>query len=329
MPLIEGGVKRLWPTLANSILTDPILANPILANLFLAILVLARPIWAKTKFWPILVNPIGQYLKLVLLSVVVCCWVVVVCCWFGLSPPHAGSLLRGPRSAGPPKISLFFPITCLSGLTLKRVLEVSASGLPLHHGAQLAVDITLRSALTAAGLPSPSVAHVNGHVNGTALARARRQGEKVRWVVRRCHLVVVGVKTGSRDGVRKRATSWLPLLQADVLRRWMRMLAISCGKAFAASLLSSPEGAWTGTEGRTPDLADLFAEPWGFLSVLCVTRWSHVWSYSSWFFQQMFFQSCHEKIKLRFVYFSCWWLSSSQTWWHLSWTHKLQWLNWR
>ena len=39
-------------------------------------------------------------------------------------------------------------------------------------------------------------------------------------------------------------------------RRWMRMLAVSCGKAFAASL----EDAWTGTEGRTPDLADLFAE---------------------------------------------------------------------
>ena len=58
----------------------------------------------------------------------------------------------------------------------ERVLEVLASALPLHHGAQLATDITLRSALTAAGLPSPSAAHVNG----AALARARRDEEKVR-----------------------------------------------------------------------------------------------------------------------------------------------------
>ena len=56
----------------------------------------------------------------------------------------------------------------------ERVLEVLASGLPLHHGAQLAVDITLRSALTSAGLPSPNAAHVNG----AALARARRDKER-------------------------------------------------------------------------------------------------------------------------------------------------------
>ena len=36
-----------------------------------------------------------------------------------------------------------------------RAVEVLASGLPLFHGAQLAVDITLRSALTATGLPRP------------------------------------------------------------------------------------------------------------------------------------------------------------------------------
>ena len=53
------------------------------------------------------------------------------------------------------------------------------------------------------------------------------------------------------------------------------MLAISCGKAFAASLLSSPEDAWTGTEGRTPDLPDLFEEIEESLSALCVTRRSH------------------------------------------------------
>ena len=32
-----------------------------------------------------------------------------------------------------------------------REIEVLASGLPMHHGAQLAVDITLRSAVNALG----------------------------------------------------------------------------------------------------------------------------------------------------------------------------------
>ena len=35
----------------------------------------------------------------------------------------------------------------------ERAVEVLASGLPLFHGAQLAVDITLRCALTASGTP--------------------------------------------------------------------------------------------------------------------------------------------------------------------------------
>ena len=46
--------------------------------------------------------------------------------------------------------------------TDEREIEVVASGLPLRHGAQLAIDITLRSALTASGGASPDAARVNG-----------------------------------------------------------------------------------------------------------------------------------------------------------------------
>ena len=155
----------------------------------------------------------------------------------------------------------------------ERVLEVLASGLPLHQGAQLAVDITLRSPLTSAGLPSPNAAHVNG----AALARARRDKERKYGELlegNRCHLVVVGVETGGRwsqeayefvnSMAAARARDAPPILRCSAhlawQRRWMRMLAVSCGKAFAASLVSSLEDAWTGTEDRTPDLADLFAE---------------------------------------------------------------------
>ena len=45
-----------------------------------------------------------------------------------------------------------------------RAVEVLASGLPLFHGAQLAVDITLRCALTATGMPRPGAAAVDGIV---------------------------------------------------------------------------------------------------------------------------------------------------------------------
>ena len=43
-----------------------------------------------------------------------------------------------------------------------RAIEVLAMGLPLHQGAQLAIDITLRSALTTTGEPCPGGATMNG-----------------------------------------------------------------------------------------------------------------------------------------------------------------------
>ena len=81
-----------------------------------------------------------------------------------------------------------------------------ASGLLLHHGAQLAVDITLRSALTAAGLPSPSAAHFNG----AALARAHRDKERKSTVSCSKGIGVTWSWLVSKlavDGVRRRAIS--------------------------------------------------------------------------------------------------------------------------
>ena len=67
-----------------------------------------------------------------------------------------------------------------------REVEVLASGLPLFYGAQLAVDITLRSALTATGLPRPGAAVVDGIVHSELL-----HGD-------RCGLAVVALETGGR-----------------------------------------------------------------------------------------------------------------------------------
>ena len=150
-----------------------------------------------------------------------------------------------------------------------RSIEVLASGLPLHHGAQIAVDITLRCALRSCGY-----AHVHAAVmNGAVLARAREEKER-KYVelldADRCRLVVIAMETATK--------LWLPwthlpppapgkapaVLRRSVhlswRRRWSRMLPVSCARAFAASLVALPASALPGTDGATPDLADLFTE---------------------------------------------------------------------
>ena len=155
----------------------------------------------------------------------------------------------------------------------ERAIEVLASGLPIHQGAQLAVDVTLRSPLTSTGLARPGAATTDG----AALVRARADKEAKYFELlqgNRCHLVVVGLETGGRWSTE--ATTFVDMLAAgrarevpSVLRRsthlawrrrWTRMLAVSCGRSFADSLVSAKWDTWRGTEGARPDLADLFGE---------------------------------------------------------------------
>ena len=84
----------------------------------------------------------------------------------------------------------------------ERVLEVLASGLPLHHGAQLAVDITLRSVLTSAGLPSPNAAHVDVTRRGSTESCSKEIAANWSWLES---------KLGA-DGARRRANSSIPWL---------------------------------------------------------------------------------------------------------------------
>ena len=81
--------------------------------------------------------------------------------------------------------------------TDERAIEVVASGLEMNHGAQLAVDITVRSAVTSCGRARPNAATVDGAV----LVEARHNKEmKCAELCEgdRCRLVVVGVETGGR-----------------------------------------------------------------------------------------------------------------------------------
>ena len=136
---------------------------------------------------------------------------------------------------------------------------------PMHHGAQLAVDI-LRSAVTSFGAVCPSASRVNG----VTLDRARLDKERKFHELLdggRCHLVVVGLETGGRWSdealhfietlASGRARDMVPVLRRPAFlgwrRRWIRMLSISCSRAFASSF-------WESTDVATPDLADLFGQ---------------------------------------------------------------------
>ena len=78
-----------------------------------------------------------------------------------------------------------------------RAIEVLASGLPLYHGVQLAVDITIRCAHTAESRACPNAATTNGAVLQAArVQKATKYAEFLHGD--RCRLVVVGVETGGR-----------------------------------------------------------------------------------------------------------------------------------
>jgi hypothetical protein len=155
-----------------------------------------------------------------------------------------------------------------------RVIEVLASGLPCFHGAQLAVDITLRSAITADGEARPGAAREDGVT--LIAARADKENKYAELVSsRRCRLVVFALETGGRWSdeaaeftkllAEGRAREAPPFLRKAASlawnRRWTRLLSTACAVAFAASLLE-PAAALEGlvADGTPPSLLTLFEE---------------------------------------------------------------------
>ena len=137
-----------------------------------------------------------------------------------------------------------------------RATEVLASGLPLLFGAQLAVDVTLRCALTADGTAQPGTAGVDGAM----CSRAREEKERKYSELLRgdsCRLVVVALETGGRWS--EEALQFVESLAAARARdaphamfhsaaqawrrRWSRVLSVSCARSFASSLVAEPMGA--------------------------------------------------------------------------------------
>ena len=154
----------------------------------------------------------------------------------------------------------------------ERRIEVLAQDLPCFGGAQLAVDITLRSVLGSSGQPKPHAADVDGAV----LMAARRDKEATYPELAastRCMLVVVAIETGGRWSEEAVQFIW-QLAQAKAQdaprymtqqvalaweRRWTRMLSTVCASSFAASLVE-PMSRETlcQTGGDLPTTADVF-----------------------------------------------------------------------
>ena len=147
-----------------------------------------------------------------------------------------------------------------------RAIQVLASGLPLHHGVQLAVDITIRSSHTADSPACPNAATTNS---------ACRESDQVRRTLARRSLLFGCGRRG--DGrASNEAMQFITELAACKAReappvvmrfstrlawqrRGTRMIATSCRRAVTLSLVSSKSGT-PGSDGATPDLADLFCE---------------------------------------------------------------------
>ena len=79
-----------------------------------------------------------------------------------------------------------------------RAIEVQATRLPLFSGAQMAVDITLRCALTADGTAQPRAARVDGAVFTKAREDKDRTYSELLRRGDRCRLVVDALKTGGK-----------------------------------------------------------------------------------------------------------------------------------
>ena len=153
-----------------------------------------------------------------------------------------------------------------------RRIEVLAQDLPCYGGAQLAVDVTLRSALTTGGEAHPHAADVDGAV----LEQAREDKETTYpefHESRRCRLVVMGIETGGRWSDEAASVVWelatakareAPgfMRKAVALgweRRWTGLLSSACSVAFAASL-TEPKASLhfaCAAGGEAPALADL------------------------------------------------------------------------
>ncbi len=145
-----------------------------------------------------------------------------------------------------------------------RRIEVIVDGLPLFHGAQLAVDTTLVAALKRNGQPRPRAADVDGAACQAARRRKTRTYPELSGENDRARLVVIALEVGGRWSseawafvrclARARAREEPDLLrrkaQASWHRRFVGIMAVAAQRAFGQSLLE--RSAVAGADGACP-----------------------------------------------------------------------------
>ncbi len=149
-----------------------------------------------------------------------------------------------------------------------------ANGLPLWHGAQLAVDTTLVSPVRRDRHPRPRGDLESGIALRQAARRKREDTYPELFASHRCRLVVFGLEVGGRwgdealDFVRRLARSrartlpaWLRASGAQAYAyRWSALAAVAAQRALAASLLQLPLSGEVNMDGEAPATHDVVAD---------------------------------------------------------------------
>ena len=157
----------------------------------------------------------------------------------------------------------------------ERAIEVIASGLPCYGGRQLAIDITIRSAIDRNGCAKPQAYWLDG----ACLAEPRVDKEEKYPEFAgssRCELVVLAIEAGGRfstetqefirklaDSKARSCPSYLRgAASAAFQRRWSRMLAATVASSYIGSLLENKTAvlAEPAVDGSTPWLQQLLTE---------------------------------------------------------------------
>ena len=155
----------------------------------------------------------------------------------------------------------------------ERRMDVIAHGLPCRRGAQLVIDATLRSPLTADGEPKPHADDEDGATAERARADKERQYPELA-ASRQCSFTVLAIETGGRwskeaatliaDLASAKAAEAPAFLRgparASWTRRWSRLLATACAVSFARSLVRPKPAIAGGLQlPQPPALHDLLA----------------------------------------------------------------------
>ena len=156
----------------------------------------------------------------------------------------------------------------------RRQLEVLAQGVSCKHGSQLAIDVTLRSAVSALGEARGKAADVDAFIADGARADKESKYHEI-LNSRRCDLAVIASEVGGKWS--KEAIDLVHELACDRARsapvalrgsarqawksRWVRLLSVATAIAWAQSVLgAASDDVVHVQDGPVPVLEDVLCD---------------------------------------------------------------------